>query len=281
MAAFLSVLLTILKIIGIVLLCIIGLVLFLVLLILFVPVRYYGGGFYFDKAYDAKVKATWLLHIISVSFDINREEKFIIKVFGFSKSDKEKKRSKKEKKKKTKKEVDSIKKEVVQTESSTITQVTETSKETSKESKKKTRKEKKEKKDQFSEDSKDEIKEKLQKYFDIINTRKFDEAFSLCKKQIRKLLKAILPKRWRIEGKLGFDDPSTNGKIAVLLSVLYPFVSENIKVKTSFEEEVIHVNCRFRGRIFIVTLVYVAIRIYFNKNIKALIGMFKEENDNG
>ena len=55
--------LLILKIIGIVLLCILAFILLLLLVILFVPVRYRVVGSYDKEAY-LKAKVTYLLHLI-------------------------------------------------------------------------------------------------------------------------------------------------------------------------------------------------------------------------
>lgn len=100
----LSVLLTILKIIGIVLLCIIGLVLFLVCVILFVPIRYKVKAKYSDtdKNPDISVNISFLLHIFSysISYAEGKLNKFL-RIFGIKcmkgKKDKKEKKAKKRK----------------------------------------------------------------------------------------------------------------------------------------------------------------------------------------
>ncbi len=85
----LSVILLILKIIGIVLLCLLGLVIFLLLLLLLVPVRYRGRAAKAD-AIEADVHATWLLHLVHVTVTYGEEglDKKI-KIFGFTLKDKD------------------------------------------------------------------------------------------------------------------------------------------------------------------------------------------------
>ncbi|MBO5033795.1 MAG: hypothetical protein J6D08_18310 [Lachnospiraceae bacterium] len=79
-----SVLLTILKIIGIVILILLGLLLFLLLVVLFVPVRYKakGGGQRDDFA--AELRASWLLHIVSLRGICHKGQAFHLrlKLFG-------------------------------------------------------------------------------------------------------------------------------------------------------------------------------------------------------
>jgi len=74
-------LLTLLKIIGIVLLSVLGLFLVLILIVLFVPVRYRVKGYYKDD-FVCHGKATWLLHLITVSIDFEKELVTSFKILG-------------------------------------------------------------------------------------------------------------------------------------------------------------------------------------------------------
>ena len=83
--------LTFLKILGIILLCIIGFILILLLLILFVPVRYridssiprtnLDGGFDAEKVY-ARMSFSWLLHILSGGIVYPENKQFEVRLFG-------------------------------------------------------------------------------------------------------------------------------------------------------------------------------------------------------
>lgn len=104
-----SILLTVLKIIGITILVILGLVLFMLLLVLFVPVRYNGGGSYDDGMFDVRLRASWLLHMVAVRGEYQKEKELHIylKIFGITIYDNlraagEKSGNKKVKSKKTK-----------------------------------------------------------------------------------------------------------------------------------------------------------------------------------
>lgn len=79
----LSLILTILKIIGIVLAAVIGLAILIVCIILFVPVRYRATGYY-KGDYGIKGRITWLLHFISVGiiYDNDNPLKIVVKILG-------------------------------------------------------------------------------------------------------------------------------------------------------------------------------------------------------
>lgn len=108
-----SILLTVLKIIGIIFLVLLGVLLMAVLLVLFVPVRYNlhaHRDLQEEAALVAKVKVTWLLHLISVCFFYPDAAYVRAKILGITiyRSDQEKKNRKKEK---SGKEKDAQKKE--------------------------------------------------------------------------------------------------------------------------------------------------------------------------
>lgn len=79
----LGVLLTILKIIGIILLVLLALILGLASVILLVPIRYRGKAVCQEKKFSGNLKITWLLHLLSASVSVTPEENDIrVKVLG-------------------------------------------------------------------------------------------------------------------------------------------------------------------------------------------------------
>lgn len=78
----LGLLLLILKIIGIILAAIIGLIIALALIILLVPVRYRGRGSYYDKP-EGLVQLTWLLHLVSIRISYQDELETAVRILGF------------------------------------------------------------------------------------------------------------------------------------------------------------------------------------------------------
>ena len=79
-----SILLTVLKIIGIVVLVILALILFVLLLVMFVPVRYRANGSYQDGTFMTRLRVSWLLHMVSVKGDFQngQELHIVLKILG-------------------------------------------------------------------------------------------------------------------------------------------------------------------------------------------------------
>ena len=280
MSAFLAILLTILKVTGIVLLCIIGLVLFVLLIVLFVPIRYKADGFYKDSDYNVKAKASWLLHVVTVSFDLKASKEPVIKVFGIKLKGKKKKD---EEEGETAEETteDVTKEAKVETKEEAVEEIKEesTDEQFSEETATDEEDKRSEKKDKRSKDKKEfkseSVYDKIKGYVDIIKSDEFKESFALVKKQLCRLLKAILPRKWEINASLGFEDPSLTGYVCAVSGAMYMWFRKHIHIVGDFDEEKIDAKAYFKGRIYIVVLVYVFLRVWFNKKIRHTIELFR------
>ena len=79
----LNILLLILKIAGILILSVIGLILLLLFFIMFVPVRYSVSAKYYQKVPYARLKISWLLNLLKVQAVYNKEFKADVRLLGF------------------------------------------------------------------------------------------------------------------------------------------------------------------------------------------------------
>lgn len=294
MSAFLAVLLTVLKIIGLILLGILAFVLALLLVVLFVPIRYKADGFYKDKDYNVKGKANWLLHAVTVSFDLKASKDPLIRILGIKLKNKKKNDIED---KKSEESSSPEAKEVSADETDDKTEVSEERSvddktdnvndevpkekaEASKEKITKSEDEKSSKNNRKNADDKKEFKsdsvyDKIKMYIEIIKSEDFKESFSLVKKQLCRLLKAVLPRKWEINASLGFEDPSLTGYVCALSGAMYMWFRKHIHIVGDFDNEEISADAYFKGRIYIVVLVYVFIRVWFNKKIRHTIDLFR------
>lgn len=346
MSIFLSVLLFILKFIGILFLSIIGFILFCVIIILFVPVRYKAKVDVVDKDINFLAKGSWLFHIVSVSYNLGAVNPLNIRIFGhalkFNKGLKQKNNSSKSNKKeivkkdKAKKRKNTKSHDVLKESSedkvSNITEniepkIEQSTKDISNEdisiedfaqctaennlkdvnqsdniidlgieNSKKIEAVSKEimkddedllddmlnedlandstksKKDNKTSDKYDKIKGKIE----LIKSDSFKQAFLLCKKELIHIFKIVLPKKWYIDAKLGFDDPATTGKILAISGMFYGLIHKHISLVGDFENEIIDVHGKFIGHITAFRLLCVAAHLYFNKNLKSIINQIRE-----
>lgn len=291
----LTVLLLILKILGIVLLVLLGILLALLLIVLFVPVRYQGSGY--RKEGDpvpvhVQLKVTWLLHFVRVSF-IYPEEAFLkVKILFFQIL------PAKEKKKKAsnKKEADGKRPKTDKKEAGSGVSDTASDQKISDEG------------NAAEEDGGDDrrtlsdfvrmlfsairnIKYTIRKIYDKINhiihniryyikilqTESFKRAFALCREQLLRLMKIVLPRKVSGTFTIGMEDPAATGQILSIYGILYPLIGDSITVIPDFEKPVMEGSFRFKGKITAFTLIRIAAKIYFDKDLKRVICLFKKE----
>lgn len=291
----LTVLLLILKILGIVLLVFLGILLALLLIVLFVPVRYQGSGYREEGdpvPVHVQLKVTWLLHLVRVSF-IYPEEAFLkVKVLFFQIL------PAKEKKKKAsnKKEADGKKPKTDKKEVGSDVSDTTSDQKISDEG------------NAADEDGGDDrrtlldfvrklfsairnIKYTIRKIYDKINhiihniryyikilqTESFKRAFVLCREQLLRLMKIVLPRKVSGTFTIGMEDPAATGQILSIYGILYPLIGDSITVIPDFEKPVMEGSFRFKGKITAFTLIRIAAKIYFDKDLKRVICLFKKE----
>ncbi len=288
--------LKILSIIGLSFLIILIVILCLLLIVLFVPVRYGGNGTYKDNKLNFSARVTWLFGFLNVKFIFGDDDPFRIKLLFFRLNPKNKRPKKEKIKKEKKKKIadiqpneikpDSLPNEVMpETESVNTEDFADSDNPyedilgTNNDLLKKKRKERKNKSKKIkinSDSNKPSIYDKIKKYLEIIESKRFKRAYNFCKYKIKKLLKHTLPRQWDLNAVVGFDDPSTTGNILVYSSMLYPFIAKHIHIKGDFENERIEAELKFKGHITVFSILWIGITVYFNKDIKKLIKLFKE-----
>lgn len=309
----LGILLTILKIIGIILLVLIGLILLAAAVILLVPIRYHGEGAREEKILSGNVKLTWLLHMISASASLSEDgTKIRVCLFGKTiypkskakKMPKQEAPKKSEKSEKPKQQFDTVSKDVAtiyepqkpipelpKKEKNIADEAPEAKKMDEPESEKKqqSQKEKSARPDVKSKfeaikqkllavkekfiDSKagiQKIKNKIDYWKNLLTSDPVKEAMGFLWKKAKGLLHHILPRRMTGRIHFGFEDPSKTGKTLAYFSMLYPFTKENLVIEPEFETEelILEGDIAFRGRIRLGYLVYVALSVVLNKNIR-------------
>lgn len=278
----LLILLTILKVIGIIIAAIAALVLILLALVLFVPVRYSAKASY-DRKPDISVRISYLLHILSVRFDLHDgNNEFIIKIFGHRIGNrKKKKRRHKVHKKKTAGGVadNEVSVKPVQ-EKETSDYVYEDDEfsgpETSYKPETDNVRPKKNKKNVFKniKYKYNNIRGKLGRISQEINDETNRKALKIITESLGKALKHIKPKKHYVNTIFGTGDPCSTGEI---LGLIYSFAflsGINIEAIPDFEDKIFKADSYFKGRIRIFTLGIILLKAYRNEDLKKVIHKF-------
>lgn len=307
-----SIFLLILKIIGIILLSIISLLLIIIALILFVPIRYrIIANKFEDSDFYAEIKLTWLLHFINILIKYTDDLYYRVRVIliPIKKSDNLKKH--KNNSKKTKPDSDD-KKSIDEGENISDKSVNEdiSDNEISKD------KEEIVSTSDLDENDDDNIKfdenkgiiykirfvltkffeflfnikEKLNEayntvvnivkdidyYINALKDERNKKVISLCLSQASSIINNIKPKVFNGNLAIGIDDPYTMGQILSIYGILFPIIHDKITINPVYDKEVIEGDLYIKGRISVFVLIRAAIKIYFNRDYKRMIKIFKK-----
>ena len=310
----LHVLLLILKITGIVIACILGLVILVVTAVLFVPVRYRVNADYHGR-FKAHAKVSWLgILRLLVSYDEELDIKakaLFITVYNNNDENSKASEYKKAKKKKEKKQEENIfsasdketekfaekqekpqikMAEAVNETKEDVQDVKETvSEDESGDTQKKSFFDKvKDKcfviytkikeiikliKDTVKKVSgaADRLKEKVSKAKEFVTDEDNKALFHFLVEQLKALVKVIRPKKYRINARLGFEDPATMGKVLAYVSILYGMSGVDLSLEPVFGENVKEGSIFLKGNICIFSVLLIALRVYRNEQFKKFI----------
>lgn len=308
-----SILLSVLKIIGIIFGILLAVILGLLLLVLFLPLCYGVRGECEEKN-EIQGKLTWLFSLIQVRFEAKGKDiRVWLSLFGWKKYlyPAPEKKPKKEKKKKKKAE------EEISIQAAEITPALEEGKtepwgdsadgeETAvrQEDYLSAREEAEEQQDTETEGKGRKKEKSLQKYlpWNIIKSwigkiRKF--IFSLKKnfanikrelsdetnknavthilKELKTLLRHIGPRRGKARLRYSTGDPASTGQLTGVFSICPLFYKKGVEVTPDFTADKLYIRGSFRinGHIQMFHLLGIAFRLYRDKNIKKLIQKFK------
>lgn len=310
----LHVLLLILKITGIVIACILGLVILVVTAVLFVPVRYKVNADYHDR-FKAQAKVSWLgILRLMISYDEELDIKakaFFITVYNNNDENgkvSEQKKAKKKKEKKPEENIFSASDKDVEK----LTEKEEKPQIKMAEAVNETKEDVQNVKEAVSEDESgniqnrsffnkvkdkcfviytkikeiiklirdtvkkisgaaDRLKEKVSKAKEFVTDEDNRALFHFLVEQLKALIKVIKPKKYRINARIGFEDPATMGKVLAYVSILYGMSGVDLSLEPVFGENVKEGSIFLKGNICIFSVLVIALRVYRNEQFKKFI----------
>ena len=117
----------------------------------------------------------------------------------------------------------------------------------------------------------------IEYYREVFESEPFQQSWQLCYGELKSVFKSLKPDKFEADFIVGMDDPATTGQILAIYGILYPLVGQNIQVVGDFERTHVEGYLYMCGRIRAFTFLKVAIRIYFNKDIRKLMKLLKKE----
>lgn len=298
-----SILLTLLKIIGILLLVVIGLLLGILFIVLMVPIRYrlQGARSAEEGALTAGGRVSWLASILAVTFVYDREFSWKVRIFGIPLKMKKKEISEDEIEDLTEDqeaEIAALEAELAKENAATpfaqekplILQTQEASGDEMEASQEEAEAseatpEGEEQKVPAGQKIKEmlhslpdkmhslretlasipdkirSIKQQADTWIAFAKSDEMKRLISTCWKEIKQILRHLLPTKLRIQGNYGFADPSLTGQITGILCMLPKRYQKSIHLQPHFQEECLDGECMLKGRIRLGSLLWPVVKI--------------------
>lgn len=258
-----SILLTILKILGITFLILVGILLSALLLVLIIPIRYSVIGIIETKEKRNLIaKVSWLKPLITFTVAFQDKLYWDLNLFGF-------RLLPKETKKKCPIPADTEKSDmepdadVSETEKISQTAKTDTADDTA--------------------EGNRSLSEKIRMLYDkctfflnILNENTTQDYIRKVFQIIGKIIRHVLPVKSKVDLTLGFQDPAMTGNILAVYGMLYPYLGEQVKIQADFENEIIKGDFRIKGRIRIGTLLIFGLRMVLDRRLFRVLNQLKK-----
>lgn len=93
-------------------------------------------------------------------------------------------------------------------------------------------------------------------------------AFQALKKETARLLRRMRPKRCRGYVRFGFEDPTHTGQVLALCAVFYPFMPGDIRIIPVFEERVLEGKGEMKGNLYLIHLLLFAGNLFRKRAVR-------------
>lgn len=101
-------------------------------------------------------------------------------------------------------------------------------------------------------------------------------AFSKGLMEIRRLIRFLKPTQCEVDVEFGFSDPSVTGCVLAGASLIYPFVGKCVDITPNFDERILKGNAWIKGRIHALYFLIVLWNLLWNKNIRTTISHIRK-----
>ena len=117
----------------------------------------------------------------------------------------------------------------------------------------------------------DRLKEKVEKTKEFVTDEDNKALFHFLLEQLKALVKVIRPNKYRINARLGFEDPATMGKVLAYISIFYGMSGVDLSLEPVFDENIKEGSIFLKGNIRIFSVLVIALRVYRNEQFKKFI----------
>lgn len=115
------------------------------------------------------------------------------------------------------------------------------------------------------------IPHKIRQVKVFLQKEEHQAAFTKIRRELKRIVRHLLPTRLRIRGIFGFSDPALTGKVLGVFGLLLPLYREAVQVTPDFTCSRLEGEVFLKGRVRLGTLGASAVRLLLDKNIRKWI----------
>ncbi len=123
-----------------------------------------------------------------------------------------------------------------------------------------------------------DLEKKAEKWVEVLKRERTRLAIGKAKLKIIKLLKHIMPRKWKAYVEYGFEDPGTTGQIYGYYWMFLGIWSERLICVPDFEHKVFKGSIFAKGHMQVIQFIYVAFQFMFDKDLVYLRKINTEVN---
>lgn len=110
----------------------------------------------------------------------------------------------------------------------------------------------------------------------FVSSQEFEEAMTFGLGRMMRFLHHLRPKKLTGDVEFGFSDPADTGMALAVIAPFFPYYADHLQVVPDFQEKKLSFSLNFKGRIYGCMLLYIAVQILLDRNIRIVIGKIRK-----
>jgi len=136
-----------------------------------------------------------------------------------------------------------------------------------------------EEKDGRNEEKKDRrraLMRRIRKVWKTIQSPSFAPAVRTCIGSAGHLIAVLLPKKWSLKGTVGLGDPAASGRVMELYGMMYPWVYGHVLISPEWMLYRFDLQGSAQGKVTVFSLVRIFLRLYMDKDVRRMMHRFRK-----
>ena len=125
------------------------------------------------------------------------------------------------------------------------------------------------------------VLQNISEYYELLMQENTKKALRKVFYRLKRLLKALLPRKMHADVFFGMEDPASMGMILAVYGAMYPVLGSKISLYPDYENTMFKMQAKAKGRFCLASLLYQILRVWFDKNVQAIIQKLKKEKEDG